>query len=184
MKAHNEGLLSPFLRRRRIRAALPCLTGTVLDFGCGPGHLAAHVDPARYTGVDVNTGSLERARSLHREHRFMTVREFEENPSSYDTIVALAVIEHVNDPGEFLRTLNSHLNPGGRIVISTPPPLADLIHRAGSRIGLFSSDASREHQNILVKRDVLKLSEQSGLRIASCRRFLLGLNQLFVLERG
>ena len=39
-----EGILSPYLRRKRIQAATPYLKGGVLDVGCGGGVLATLVE--------------------------------------------------------------------------------------------------------------------------------------------
>ena len=54
----NEGLLSPWLWRKRVAAAFPHLRGKVLDIGCGSGALAEHVTAESYTGVDIDRDSL------------------------------------------------------------------------------------------------------------------------------
>ena len=104
----NEGLLSPFLQRRRISAAVPYLRGRVLDIGCGSGALAEFVDPAQYLGIDCDAVSLRLARKNFPRYEFQT-----NNPEAsmeFDTIVALAIIEHVENPGKFLKDLASLLS--------------------------------------------------------------------------
>jgi len=39
---------------------------------------------------------------------------------SFDTIIAGELIEHLENPGQFLRSAARHLRPGGRIVLTTP----------------------------------------------------------------
>jgi 2-polyprenyl-3-methyl-5-hydroxy-6-metoxy-1,4-benzoquinol methylase len=175
-----EGLLSPFLRRRRLRVARPWLQGRVLDVGCGSGALAAELPPPRYLGVEIDPLSLQLARERYPGHRF--AGELPPAGETFDTILSLAVIEHVPDPAGFLGALAGRLAAPhwARIVISTPHPAADWIHHTGAAIGLFSRHASEEHEQLLDRRALERLGAQAGLRMVSYRRFLLGANQLAV----
>lgn len=180
------GLLSPFLRSRRIAAVQPFLDkGNLLDIGCGTGELAHDVDPAKYVGADQDEESIAIARSKFPEHRFLTVREFSASPraSHFDQIVGLAIIEHVDDPQRWLVWLRSLLKPGGRIVLTTPHPSVRRVHELGARIGLFSREGAREHRELIDRLRITDLAEASGFRIRHFQRFLLGCNQLFILER-
>ncbi len=40
----------------------------------------------------------------------------------FDTIVAGELIEHLENPGKWLRNMHQHLKPGGVIIVSTPNP--------------------------------------------------------------
>jgi 2-polyprenyl-3-methyl-5-hydroxy-6-metoxy-1,4-benzoquinol methylase len=91
-----ESVLSPFLRNQRLRMARPFLDGRVLDVGCGSGALAGEVSPDRYVGVDVDAISLRRSRVNHPEHA--SARQLPTEEEQFDTIVSLAVIEHVSMP--------------------------------------------------------------------------------------
>lgn len=174
------GLLSPWLRRARIRAVLPFLQGRVLDYGCGIGALAEHISPDHYMGFDTDAESTEEAIRAHPTHAFVTTVP----PARFDTIVALALIEHLDDQQSFLQRTASLLAEHGRIVLTTPHPGAEIIHALGARMGLFSRSAAAEH-TVLLDRDTLRtLAESSGLRITHFARFLVGLNQLVVLERA
>lgn len=180
----NEGLLSPLLAKIRTRAAAPYLEGRVLDFGCGAGLLAALVPPEMYLGVDRDRQSLERAKREHPAHRFIAAPPRVEE-GGFDTIVLLAVIEHIPRPGEFLAMLSSLLarGPSSRIVCTTPHPCVDRLHRAGSRAGLFSRAAGEEHGPLFDRRALETLAGEAGLSLVRYRRFLLGLNQLALFAR-
>lgn len=175
-----QGLFSPFLRRQRMAAVRPWLQGSIFDFGCGSGALARYVDAAEYCGYDIDATSLVRARSLHPRHRFV---EAPPDVDRFDTVVSLAVIEHYDDPAAFLARLVALARPGGRIALTTPHPAYEFIHDAGARIGLFSRDASEEHEALLDKKALHALAATQGLRVLQYRRFLFGANQLIVLRR-
>jgi len=175
-----EGLFSAFLRRRRVEAAVPHLRGRVLDYGCASGVLADFVDPSDYLGVDIDPEVVELARRRHPRHAFDLAGE----PicGRFDTIVSLAVIEHVENPAGFLAGAAALLAPGGSIVLTTPHPRFRGVHDLGARLGLFSRAASEEHQKLLDGRAMRRLAFACGLDITGYRRFLFGANQLFVLR--
>lgn len=178
-----EGLLSPFLRRQRLKVARPYLSGHILDVGCGSGALAALVDADHYLGVEVDEVSLQQARLLFPAHRF--VSRLPEPTEKFDSIISLAVIEHVSDPANFLRTLTVHLveSAAACIVVTTPHPSVDWVHDVGAAIGLFSKHANEEHEDLLDRAKLEIAGNQAGLKLISYRRFLLGANQIAVFKR-
>lgn len=180
-----SGILSPFLRGCRLRAVRPFIDGgRVLDMGCGTGSLADVVAPQQYLGVDIDAESVRLARRRYPEHTFLTLDEFHDGRPlpGFDVIVALAVIEHLADPGGWLARLTACLSPGGRIVLTTPHPAWRRIHDLGAAVGLFSREAAEEHQALLDQSILGELAVLAGLEMIHSRRFLLGANQLFVLR--
>lgn len=174
-----EGLLSPFLKRQRISAAREHIKGRVLDVGCGNGALAEHVGSRNYVGIDVDPASIEAARANHPAHTFIQTLSLD--GETFDTVAALAVIEHVNDPRAFLNKLKANLarSPDARIVCTTPHPSMDWIHLIGSRVGIFSPSANEEHEELLGRKKLEAVGRAAGLRMVSYRRFLFGANQVF-----
>jgi 2-polyprenyl-3-methyl-5-hydroxy-6-metoxy-1,4-benzoquinol methylase len=173
----DAGMLSYWLVRRRQNAAARHLRGRVLDFGCGVGTLADICDPAAYVGFDIDPRKIEIARGRRPRHRFETsIPEGER----FDTVAALALIEHVHEPAAYLGRFARLLNPGGRAVLTTPHPSLEWIHTLGSRIGLFSHAAHDEHEDLIDRARMEELLAGTGMRLAVYRRFLLGANQLFV----
>lgn len=178
-----EGFLSPYLRRKRFEAAFPYLKGQILDFGCGSGALAALVDANCYIGVEVDELSLERAKKKYPGHRFAS--GLPETGGYFDTIISLAVIEHVSKPAEFLRSLSLYLSdsPDACIVITTPHPSVAWVHDIGAALGLFSKHANEEHQDLLNRADLESAGLQTGLKLSSYRRFLFGANQVACFKK-
>lgn len=179
----SEGLLSPFLRDRRIKAAYPYLKGKILDIGCGAGHLAHYVDANQYVGVDPDPVSLALARTQFPHHRFLLLEDI--LTESFDTIIALAVIEHVPDPVSFLVSLRDRLtdSPDNRIVCTTPHPTMEWIHRIGAKVGIFSRSANEEHEVLLDRKTLTETGENAKLELKHYSRFLFGANQIAVYAK-
>lgn len=175
-----QGLLSPRLQRARLSAALPLIDGSVLDFGCGSGALAEFVGSSKYLGIDRNMVMIELAKQRYPEHSFAS-----EIPEGhlFDTIVALAVLEHLPAAGACLHLWSRHLAPKGCIVVTTPHRCFRKLHDYGSRVGLFSKEAADEHEELFDRASLTELAIAAGLNIRDYRRFLFGANQLCVFVK-
>lgn len=174
-----SGLLSPYLRKARLEAVRPWLQGRVLDIGCGSGALAAWCHERAYVGYDPDLASIEIACRTWPNHEFV-----DQIPSSnnFDTIVALAVIEHLADPRKELARWSSCLASAGRLVLTTPHRAFHKAHDVGAKLGFFSRSAAEEHEEMFDKEGLFRLAAQCRLRPIKYERFLWGANQLFVVE--
>lgn len=180
MSDQANGLLSPFLRATRIKATLPYIQGNLLDIGCGVGVLSESY--SNYTGVDTDIDSINIAKKNYPFSRFLTFEEFNNTNEKYDTISALAVIEHVKNPIAFLLNLKKHLSKNGIIILTTPQPFTDIIHLIGSKIKLFSAEANEEHEELYNYKKMKKIASSAGFMIHKYKKFLFFANQLFVLK--
>ena len=184
------GLLTRRVQRARLDAAVPHVPpgARLLDLGCGVTELPDRF-PA-YVGCDRNPVVLDAMRRLHPAATFSPwdVEAGEAPPevlggAPYDAILMLALLEHLPDPSRALARAASLLAPGGRLIATTPHPLARLPLEAGARLGLLSRPAAEEHEALLDRAGLERSAEGAGLVVASYSRFLLGLNQLAVLSR-
>ncbi len=178
-----SGIFSPFLRRRRIAAALPFLKGRVLDYGCGIGALTEYFSPENYIGIDDDKASLSIAKKTHPAYVFLYTDELCMIEGVFDSIALLAVIEHVHDAEILLRLLGSLLEQNGSIVLTTPLPMAGLLHRFGACIGLFSKEAHNDHKAFYGHKEIAAMAQSAGFGIAVEKRFLFGMNQLCILKK-
>ena len=174
-----QGFFSPFLQRARIAASRPHLTGHILDIGCGNGAIAAHVEPHLYLGIDRDQDALAAAKVAFPAHRF---EETMPTGGTFDTILALAVIEHLQHPRVALESWAALLTDRGRIVLTTPHRSFRMVHDLGSWLGLFSREAADEHEEMFDRASLSIIAKESGLRVIHYRRFLGGANQLFLLQ--
>lgn len=178
-----EGIFSPYLRKKRLQKVAPYLQGKVLDFGCGTGGLATLVDHEQYLGVDRDQESIDQAQRLFPHHRFLSHLPQPSQP--FDTVVALAVIEHTKEPVEFLKTLLPYLadTPLAHIVLTTPHPCMDWVHTLGAKMGLFSKAANEEHEALLDQAQLESIAQKVGLKLKFYARFLFGANQIVAFCR-
>ena len=174
-----NALFSNFLRKKRMKITRPYLRGRILDFGCGVGELTQMCNPETYVGVDIDTTSIEIARKKHPMFQFLF--ELPEN-EKFDTIVMLAIIEHIPDPVALLKKLKTMLKPDGYIVLTTPHPAFNSIYAFGSKLGVFSKDANEDHELLINLKTMKELANKANLSIAIYKKFLFGANQLFILK--
>ena len=182
MSDQAKGLLSPYLRKKRIQTVKPYIKGKVLDFGCGVGKLSEYFDKEDYVGVDLDKYSIQIARKKYPGYQFYDMQEMRSIKDKFDVIVALAVIEHIENQAGFLEMLKKMLNKNGKIVLTTPHLSMKYLYCLGSRLGLFSLEASKEHKKLINYREIRQFVRISGMKILFYKRFLFGANQLFILE--
>lgn len=166
------------LKDERLGAVLPHVSGRLLDIGCGEGNelvtrydgqgVGADVYP--WEGVDV---LCDTRRTPFRD-------------SSFDTVTMMAVLNHVPDRQAVLRECARVLGPGGKIVLTMISPLVGIVRHKLAPWDRDQHDrrmASGEEYGLRPSR-VIKLLETAGFRLLLHRRFVLGLNHLFVGVRG
>lgn len=96
----------------------------ILDVGCGDGfHLRLLRDFGRpgwtLEGVDASDRAVDAARRAGLTVHHGTIEQLGLTAASYDLVLLIATIEHVDDPAGVLRAVRRLLKPGGRVVIVT-----------------------------------------------------------------
>ena len=184
-----NGLLSRFVKEFRIRQALRQVNGgtSVLDLGCGLCEIVPRIPaPVAYVGIERDAWMIERARRLFPHRRF--VQADIEDPafepaSPADRVLLVAVWEHLARPLELLRRAFDWTVPGGHFVLTTPAPRSNHILAVGSHLHILSRQADFEHERLWQSTEIAEGGERAGWRTVLATDFLLGLNQLVVLER-
>ena len=94
--------------------------GTVLDAPAGQGHLSGELEKLGFALFPVD---IERDNILHRTGRNVQVDLNEPLPfrdGSFDYVVSLEGIEHLEAPHSLIRGFARVLKPSGRLIVSTP----------------------------------------------------------------
>lgn len=94
---------------------------SILEIGCGAGEFLQKISlGVEYSlGLDINESALALARQKGLEVCAKSVQDLE---NTFDMIVLFEVLEHLESPGEILKSIESKLNPGGVLVIAVPNP--------------------------------------------------------------
>lgn len=178
-----QGIFSPFLQKRRMLAVLPFIKGNVLDVGCGDGNILKLKKINNYYGYDTSEIVIDYAKNNIKNGIFHN--KLPPINIKFDTILCLAVIEHVPDPEMFINNLSSYLrNNDSRIIITTPNPKFHNIHHYGAMIGFFSKDADEEHQELIGKIKLKEIASKNKLKLFFFKKFLLGANQLAIFTKA
>jgi len=186
-KGQISGLASPFLERHRMNMIKKYASGgTVLDFGCGTGTLAGVINYDKYIGVDIDLENIHAARERYPNIQnifFFTTGEFEHYQGKFDCIVLSAVIEHFDNPQQECKNLAKLLNENGIIIVTTPSRIGNIILILGSRFGIFSREAIKEHKFIFSITDFIQLANFLNLTIRIYHTFECGMNQIVVFSK-
>jgi SAM-dependent methyltransferase len=163
------------LEEERMRQVLPEIRGRLLDIGAGPNTLVKlH---GQGSGVDVHdwgggaivvddTASLPFA------------------DASFDTVTFIACLNHIPNRQAVLREARRLLAPGGRVVMTMINP---LLGGVGHAIWWYSEDKQRGGMlpgevGGLWTRDIVAMCAAVGLRLHHHRRFVYGMNHLYVFD--
>lgn len=167
------------LDQERVEACLPCCTGLLLDVGCGPNELVRR--HGRGVGVDVYPWPDIDI--------LCDTRRLPFPDASFDTAALLAVLNHIprHDREAVLKEVHRVLRPTGRLLVTMLDP---VIGRITHRLRLRQDPDQRErgmHRDEdygLWDSEVRRLLETSGFQVKRRRRFVFGLNNLYLASKA
>jgi SAM-dependent methyltransferase len=164
-------------RRLRLLAQL-CVGRTVLDVGYAQ-QPNPYLNGFHRVGIDLNPP----AQSLYEEELVGDVATIPTRfpGRTFDTILCAELVEHLENPYQLLRDLRPLLAPGGRLLVSTPNPLAPPVVVA-ELLRLKRFFYTRDHLYYFLPRWVERLFEATGYRVDDVRP--VGLWTPFAVVRG
>jgi SAM-dependent methyltransferase len=191
-----------FGQRKRLHAAAAILEAraprTVLDVGCGSGQLltvplAQNFRNIEITGLDEDAASIDWARSENPPGNLCFVLpEKLSADARFDLIIASEVIEHVENPAEFLIWMRSRLTPGGVVFLTLPNgfgpyEMVTFLYQLAGRVGMrrqrrpaqgamTDTLAASPHINFFSFRVIRRVIAQAGFTVLRYqpRTFLCG----------
>lgn len=100
----------------------------ILDVGCGGGLVCEPLSRqgAKVTGIDAGSENIDAAKAHAKQsaldiiYEATTAEDFaQKNKGKFDVVLALEIIEHVDDPALFIESLVKLAKPNGLIILST-----------------------------------------------------------------
>jgi 2-polyprenyl-3-methyl-5-hydroxy-6-metoxy-1,4-benzoquinol methylase len=156
----------------------------VLDIGCHQGEfllwLGERIRPS--IGLDpLYKGNVNSGR-----HQFFACN-FQESlisleVNSFDAIVLLATIEHIDEKSVIAREAAKLLCAGGRVIITVPSPLVDKILNILIYWNIVDGMSLEEHHGFRPD-DLPAIFFPEGFKLKTKKQFQFGLNNLYVFER-
>lgn len=139
----------------------PGSRASVLEIGCGNGYLLSRMQPLFGSAIGIEPGPQGRQGAAR--YGVKIVQGFFPVPElagQYSAIVLMSVLEHVQDPANFVSGLCDYLAPQGRIFISVPNEGAYIDN--GDVSTLF-----HEHWSYFDLRTLRATMARTGLRIVT-----------------
>jgi SAM-dependent methyltransferase len=155
----------------------------VLDVGCHQGEFLRRL--GERIGPSVGLDPLAHSES---NERFRILAEPLSEPSgfdsaSFDVVVMLATLEHIQDKEPLARECRRLLRLGGRVIVTVPAPLVDRVVDLMRRLRMADGMSLEEHHGF-DPTTTPEIFAQHGFELEHVSRFQLGLNYLFVFRKS
>jgi SAM-dependent methyltransferase len=176
-----------FIQRKRTQqVARYIFSGsTVLDLGCGyfPYSLAL-LETKIKTGIGID-------REISEEYQSQKIRLIKANiekplplpEASFDSVLMLAVLEHLRRPKETLVECLRILKPGGRLIITIPTNYSRPLLETLARLNLISREEVFDHQNYFSLSEAENLLKEVRFKKVISKFYNFFLNALFVYQK-
>jgi SAM-dependent methyltransferase len=176
-EADGDGLVARLRRRweggkvRQYRDLVGAGPRRILDVGCGNGRFLALLrdfGPAEWSlaGIDFDADAARQCAEKGFETHVARVEDFEAADASFDGVIMLQLIEHVDDPGAICERVLALLRPGGCFIVETPN-LAGIDYRL-FRKSWWGHYHFPRHWNLFSTPALRRLLEDRGFEIERC----------------
>ncbi len=114
------------IRKVRLLEMLSKGTGKVLDIGCGPAVMTKEIIDLGWTydGIDISDSMIREAQKqfLNPKAHFSVgnVNKLNTPDNTYDAIIAMGLVEYLEDDERAILEMKRVLKPSGRVLISLP----------------------------------------------------------------
>lgn len=186
----NSGVLDRVIwhmRATRVRNNLPSSVENVADCGCG--RTAPLLRTLLENGAAKNATGIDMDPDFSASSKSLTLIKANLNEplplqdESFDAVLSLATLEHLDQPDLHLREIYRALRPDGTLLLTTPSPLGKpVLEFLAYRLKLIDRREIEDHRQYFSSSMLETALENAGFTPAaiSARTFQFGMNNFVV----
>lgn len=185
-----EPILESFLRKMRINKIIPIIkkypNSKILDIGCGFNYkllleVEAYINEGY--GIDFKVPELKRGKIKTKQIKISDKLPFNEN--SFDFVIMLAVLEHLNCPIEIVKEVERILKPNGKLILTVPSKYSKpALEFLANKMKIVNEEEINDHKKYYNYKDLEKLFKKTNkLKIQKHIYFQLYMNNFCVAKK-
>ncbi len=176
------------LRMRRIISQIALKPDVVLlDIGCGAKAIFLNSIKDRiYKGYGIDAKDCQCADEKIALTSYRIEKELPYADNSFDVVVMLAVLEHLEYPEAVISEISRVLKPGGQLILTVPSWLAKpVLEFMAYKLSIINADSILDHKTYYNRRNIEGLFDKAktSLEITKHQYFWLWLNNLVVARK-
>lgn len=169
---------------------------SILDMPCGTGSISLPLlkNAKTLTLIDISSNMLSIAKSNIPDDEKHKVTFFNDDffniaikPNTYDLVICLGLLAHVNSPEHLLNKLSHIISPGGHLIIQNTDSAHFYSHLIRCYLGLKNIISKQRYKLNKVKGSFVEQQvSKNGLQLIKTFRYnqsFLGLSNLFTNEK-
>jgi SAM-dependent methyltransferase len=159
----------------------------VCDIGCGKeGYFLNKLSDRIKYGIGFDEKIKDQKRDKYELRQLKIIGNIPLENEKCDVVAMVAVLEHLSNPQRVLNESFRILKKGGRLILTTPTPLArPLLNFLSFKLKLIDKNEIKDHKNYFWTKNVRKMLLESGFREENIKNsfFEIFLNNLIVAEK-
>lgn len=175
-----------WLRFGKVKKYIP-KNSLVCDIGCGsnPYFLKKISSFIKY-GIGLDKNIKEYKDSKIELKNLEVFKNIPLDGGKFDVVTMMAVLEHLDHPEEALKESFRILKKGGKLILTTPTPLAkSILEILAFRLRLIDKEEIRSHKNYFWTKDIKKMLISAGFKKESIKNYFfeIFLNNLIIAKK-
>ena len=180
--------LEPLLAHLRINRIKKYLkkNSRIIDFGCGSNFALLNCFPKKYFTKYVGIDPLASSKLINDSVEIIKskIEKSIVKENNFDTVVMLALLEHVDDPEKIVNKAYKLLKKNGVVVATTPSIIAKpVLEFLSYKLGIVSKREIEEHKQYFTPRFIKNIFYNVGFKNVIIKRFEFGFNILIVAKK-